>query len=240
MNPADFDPLIAVDEQCYRNIATCHPSQSLFDDIVDSEDEYKILIAWENASSGIDHLTPQPNRIFQYSDISSSVAAVFQKTNWNPSRFTDGTFGVWYAGLSQETSLQETLYWIFKNFYESTLEQKKKPVAVHRRMFEAQVKTQAGLDLRSRILKYPDIKVDDHSFCRSLGKFARDKNIESYLYPSVRHADGSCVAVFDPIAISEDHALNHFRFIFFPGPERRVEVTNINLTIAIPDSWIER
>jgi hypothetical protein len=45
--------------QAYRNIATCSPSQNLFDDIVEEEDDWSVLQYVDNLSSGIDHQAPQ-------------------------------------------------------------------------------------------------------------------------------------------------------------------------------------
>jgi hypothetical protein len=125
----------------------------------------------------------------------SVVMAAFTHIG-NPSRFSDGAFGVYYAARSLETAVRET--------------------AFHRARFLAATNESAGdIDMRAYVgkIKEPmkDIRAprfkslhnpDDYSESQVFGQQRREKGDWGLVYRSVRHDGGECIAVFRPKAVS--------------------------------------
>ena len=111
------------------------------------------------------------------------------------SRFSDGTYGVYYAGDSLATAIAETKF--------------------HRERFLAASHEKACLiQMREYVsnVKEKLVSVDDKNLLNpdpasypTSQAFAREQKIkEEYglLYPSVRNPQGQCVALFRPIALT--------------------------------------
>lgn len=196
----------------YRNIATCDPSQDLYDDVVGKPSDYDILQYIDNLSSGIDHSLPSKNRIFQYSNIENSLAC-FDERFWRILRFGDGSFGVWYGALNKKTSLKETLSHrpeIDKN----DLRNARDPIIQARRMFEATLKPISGRDLTKHTKLHSKLISSDYAFCQTLGTYAIENQIDMYLSPSAQDPTGSCTPVFNPKIISDRPTATYF--LVFP------------------------
>jgi hypothetical protein len=199
--------------EAFRNIATCSPSQNLFDDLVDEED-WSILQYAENLSSGIDHSLPQRQRFEQYARIDDSMLC-FDEQFWSWGRFGRRNHGVWYGALEEETSIREALYHrpeIDPNDLKNALN----PIIQPRRMFKAELAAQQYADLRPYTARYLLlVHPRDYSLCQDLGQYAVEQGIDLYLTPSVRWPGGTCTPVFSAHTIVKDQSIRTY-FLHFP------------------------
>lgn len=197
--------------QAFRNIATCDPSQNLFDDLVDEVD-YEVLQYADNLSSGIDHDVSKSSRFAQYGNISNSLLC-FEENFWSWGRFGNGTFGVWYGALEEETSIKEALYHrpeIDKNDFKNAYS----PIIQARRLFRATLTAKKFYNLGSYVEKYPQLlSSENYAFCQTMGAYAIQENIDMYLAPSVRNPGGTCTPVFNS-EIIEDSLVRSYLNIF--------------------------
>jgi hypothetical protein len=125
----------------------------------------------------------------------SLVMAAFTHTGF-PSRFSDGSYGVYYAGHSLETAVRETAH--------------------HRGLFLASTSEPAcEVDMRAYVARpaqpFLDIRgprfdhlhhPDDYATPQAYAKPLRDDGHWGLVYRSVRHEGGECIAAFKPQAIS--------------------------------------
>lgn len=199
----------------YRNIATCDPSQHLFDDIADHAD-WELLQYADNISSGIDHTQPQTDRFTQYGNIENSLLC-FDERFWKWGRFGDGKFGVWYGALEEETSIKETLYYR-PELDANDLKNAKDPIIQARRLFKADLTSSKFSDLRPYIETH-DLLIHpvDYSFCQKLGSYAVFSKLDLYLTQSVRNPSGTCVPVFNSKIISDKHIKTYFNYFPLDG-----------------------
>ena len=195
----------------YRNIATCDPSQDLYDDIADSKD-WDLLQYADNVSSGINHLQRKIERVFQYGNIENSLLC-FDERFWRWGRFGDGSFGVWYGAFEEETSIKETLYHrpeIDRNDLQNAVS----PIIQARRLFRADLTPNTSSDIRPYTEAYPLlVHESDYSFCQSLGTYAIQENLDLFLTRSVRNPGGTCIPVFCA-KIIKDKAIRSYLNIF--------------------------
>jgi hypothetical protein len=125
------------------------------------------------------------------------IMAAFTHLNPMGSRFSDGTYGVYYAGESLDTAIAETRYHREK-FLLATSEPS---IDLDMRAYLTDVRA-ALHDIRGR----NDLEMiyDPHSYVESqkLGLTLKLGNSWGLIYDSVRRSGGTCAGVFRPRALS--------------------------------------
>lgn len=93
-----------------RNIKSIRVSQDLFDDLSDDPADWQVAQQHEMSIklSGYASSRPIIDRPFEESDWFNAIEFPFR--HWMQSRFSDGTFGIWYGSDSVETSVYETVH----------------------------------------------------------------------------------------------------------------------------------
>lgn len=140
----------------------------------------------------------------------SLVMAPFAYLSTDGSRFTDATFGAYYAGRTLETAIDETVYHAAKFAREGRL-----PATTFEKLvLNARI---AGTfhDLRKSVpdkkILSPDSYVASQPFARQLREYEKSKGI---VYPSVRSANGECIAVFLPRLVSDCRCTKQLAYVW--------------------------
>lgn len=144
------------------------------------------------------------------------------------SRFSDGTYGVYYAADTVETAIAETKFHR-ERFLRASNEG---PCLLQMREYVAHVQNELMdicLQENYHNLLNPDPSryVNSQSFAREM----RRKNVWGLSYPSVRKLDGRCVAIFRPPALSIPIQGSHFDYIWDGG-----SIVEVRLSQTILDS----
>jgi len=183
----------------YRIIPSQFPPINIFERVVDPK---QLDAAWYLESltndrlreqAGDLNLVPAEDRVAGRG--SSIVMAAFTHIG-RPSRFSDGSFGVYYAARSLKTAVYETVYHR-QRFLTATNEASGE---IDMRAFVAKVRKPMR-DIRAprfKQLHHPD----DYTPSQHYGNQRREKNDWGLIYNSVRDDTGTCIAVFRPPAIS--------------------------------------
>ncbi len=191
------------DGKQYRIIATHYPPIDFFERHVPPEllDALWALEAQTNPrlqeEAGELHRVAPADRVTGPG--ASIVMAAFTHVGW-PSRFTDGSYGVYYAGRSLETAIRETVH-------------HRELIArdAHLSATEFSMRTWIGTvrkplhDIRGKAWDaLHDTAPDpaDHPLAQAFGRGLRSEGAWGIWYRSVRHAGGECLAIFRPPAVS--------------------------------------
>jgi hypothetical protein len=115
-----------------------------------------------------------------------------------PSRFSDGTYGVYYAGRTFTTALLEVTFHMAR-FHAAT----KDPALVETyRSYKGSLRKPMH-DIRGRGFDHLLSKdVADYQRSQSLAAALRTADSNGIVYPSVRHAGGECLAAFWPNVVA--------------------------------------
>ena len=194
--------------QTFRIIRSIHPPIDLFEDVADPRD-------WE-ALASVEAKT-NPRVRFEIGDLgkvpahrrvagagASYVMSPFVHCSpLRPGRFTDGTYGIYYAGDSEEVALAETIY--------------------HHGRFMAATGEDAGWTSDFRVLvgsvdrDLDDVSAvpgvldpDDYAPSRAEGRRLRAAGSDGLAWNSVRMPGGSCVGAFWPDAVSIPKQGRHY------------------------------
>lgn len=186
-------------QKSYRIVAARHPPVNVFEGILPAR---QMELGWFiegltndrlRDESGEAPVMPDEDRV--RGPGASIVMAAFTHTGF-PSRFSDGSYGVYYAGHSLETAVRETAYHRGK-FLAATNEP---ACEVDMRAYVARP-VQAFVDVRGPRFNHLH-DPDDYAPSQAYAKPEREKGHWGLVYRSVRHEGGECIAAFKPQAIS--------------------------------------
>lgn len=140
---------------------------------------------------------------------STPIMAAFTHTGYE-SRFSDGSFGIYYAASLLETAIKETSFHRAR-FYSASNE---KPCSISMREYISKV-NKPLLNITNK--KHNDLLNPDpvcYSKSQVFGKKMYEKKEWGLLYPSVRNLNGLCLAILRPPALTIPIQGCHLRYIW--------------------------
>lgn len=190
-------------------IASRFPTVGLFDDVAAPED-LDVVFAIEALTNprirqelGELSLVDPADRVVGAG--ASLVMAAFTHLNPLGSRFSNGSYGVYYAAETLETAVAEVSYHRAE-FLRRTSEPE---IDIDLRWIQADIQARAN-DLREYQTMVPEVySPTSYGASQALGQALRAQGSAAVAYDSVRHPGGHCVAVFKPRALSNARAAGH-------------------------------
>ena len=193
--------LADIHQDVARNIVSLLQSQDLFDDLTDDPAE------WLLAQKVEDEIKPPPYRSRTpvidrpFEDAEWFNAIIWPFNHWQTSRFSDGTYGVWYGSESIETTVYESAYHWYRGLltdagFERTM------VVAERKVYSVACNA-ALLDFRKSAEDHPDLlHPSDYAYCQSVGSRIHREGHPGLLTQSVRRPAGTNVAIFNADILS--------------------------------------
>jgi len=184
----------------YRIIPSQFPPSNFFERII-SPDLMEEVFYIESLTNdrlrdeiGNLHLVAKDDRITGPG--ASWVMAAFTHPTAEGSRFSPGSFGVYYASKTLATAINETVYHteIFLNYT-------KEPKGIYtKRVLKGTQILKPLIDIRGG---YTDLHDPENTTAsRIFGEHAKSYYAWGIVYDSVRHKNGECIAIFRPNAIA--------------------------------------
>ena len=201
--PQDI-PLAATSwRPCHRLIASRYPTVGLYDAIADPAD-LDAVFAIEALTNprirdelGALQLVAPDERVSGAG--STMIMAAFTHLNPEGSRFSDGSYGVYYAAQTLETAIAEVSHHralFLARTREPAMEVDLRAISAN---LEADLHDLRGLGRRGAALLEPD----RYAAPQALGARLRAAGSWGVQFPSVRCAGGLCVGVFRPKALRQ-------------------------------------
>ena len=205
-------PLAATDQRVYRLIPSIYPTILLFEQVTEPDDldDIYALEAMTNdrlrQEAGDISLVPREDRVVGPG--SSPIMAAFTHLNPNGARFSDASFGAYYAGFELSTAIAET-----KHHREAFLRRTKEgPIDVDMRCYVARLRADLH-DLRPWHDNHPELfHPTDYAASQTLARTLRATRSMGIIYPSVRAPNGTCVAVLRPTCLSSCREKSHLTY----------------------------
>lgn len=203
-------PLAQTDwKHSYRLIASRYPTVGLYDRIA-HPDDLDVVFAIEALTNprmrdelGQLQLVPPQERVSGAG--STPIMAAFTHLNPEGSRFSDGSYGVYYAADDLETAVAEVSH--HRALFLSRTHEP--PIDIDQRLIVAAVHAPLqdlrGLRERARDVYDPQ----NYSAGQALGRQLREAGSWGVIYRSVRRAAGVCVGLFRPRALSAARQAAH-------------------------------
>jgi RES domain len=210
--------------ESYRIILSRYPSVGIFDDVADPADLEALFQLGARTNQrvrdelGAIALVRAADRIAGPG--TTPIMAAF--THAHPSRFSDGTFGVYYAARNRETAIFETRYHL-ERLYRYTREAS---ADVDLRAYAARI---AGSfdDLRAIAADDPRLDPDSYAASQPYGRRIYDANAaDGIVYRSVRDPKRrACVACFRPRVITACRTHSYLTYRWDGAQQRVTTVT---------------
>ncbi|EQB04014.1 RES family NAD+ phosphorylase [Sphingobium baderi] len=210
-------PISAVRWQpCYRIIPSRFPPIGLFEAVADPADLEAVfrIEAMTNdrlrEEAGELALVPPEDRVSGPG--SSPIMAAFTHLNPAGDRFTDGSYGVFYASLAIETAIAETMHHRTR-FLEATAEPAQE---IDMRVYAVDLEADLH-DIRAMRDSHPAYyHPTSYAMSQELGRSLRDAGSDGLVYMSVRDESGAgeCAAVFRPRLLSNCRQERHLCYVW--------------------------
>ena len=187
-----------------RIVSSRFPTVTLFDQVADPADLDSAFL-FESVTNprvkqevGLLSLVPRKDRLSGPG--TTPVMAAFTHPNIAGTRFSDGSYGVYYAAGDLDTAIAETVF-----HRERYLKASHAPaVNLEMRVYYAEIQARLH-DLRGLQSKRFDIYDPDptrYGPAQRLGRMLRDRDSFGIAYDSVRRQGGECVAILRPPAVA--------------------------------------
>jgi hypothetical protein len=181
-----------------RIVPTRYPTIYLYDRVAGPED-FDALYALEALTNerirdeqGDIALVPAADRVFGPG--SGPIMASFTHLNPDGSRFSDGSWGVFYAANERATAIEETRYH-HARFLRATSQA---PCHLPMRLYSVRIDAELH-DLRDPGAAWKAVlDPDSYGAARELAATLRRAGSAGVVYDSVRHPGGHCAGLFRP------------------------------------------
>ena len=193
--------LADIHQNVARNIVSLRVSADLFDDLSDDPEAWQAaqLLEIETKPKLFDSNQPIIDRPFEEADWNAAIGYPFQ--NSSQSRFSDGSFGVWYGADTVETTVYETVYH-WQNTLLDDAGFNKPGVEIQRKIYMVQCDSLL-IDLRPEIKSYPEIlHATDYSASQTIGRKLHREGHPGLITHSARVKHGDNYAIFTPKVLS--------------------------------------
>jgi hypothetical protein len=199
---------------CYRIIPSRFPPINLFERVTDPADLETVLDIESMTNDrlrnevGSLNLVPPEDRISGPG--TSPIMAAFTHLPPYGSRFTDGSFGVFYAGRTLETAIAGTKYHR-EAFLRATSEPRiELDMRVYAVDLDAVLHDIRGM--RDTMLGIYD--PSSYTASQALAIEIRNSGSSGFAYDSVRKPGGECVAIFKPRVLSNCRQERHLTYVW--------------------------
>lgn len=201
-------------EPCWRIIPSRFPPIQLFERVTEPDDLDAIL-ELESLTNprirdevGDIRLVPPEDRVTGPG--SSIIMAAFTHLNPEGSRFSDGTYGVFYAANRLDTAIAESKHHR-ERFMRATAQAH---MELDMRVYVVDLDGNLH-DLRNQISAYPLVYHDDsYAAGQHLAKTLRKDGSNGIAYDSLRWNGGECVAAFRPRVLSNARQERHLCYLW--------------------------
>ncbi len=196
----------------FRIIPSLYPVAGIFDTVADARDLDAILELEAATNPRVLDETGELSMVRPTDRIagagSTPVMAAF--THTMPSRFSDGSYGVFYAAHDEATAIAETAYHRGRFLRNAGL----KSEIVQMRVYRARIDGTFD-DVRTRSRRAAIYDPNSYAASQKYGRalYMRDA-VDGIAFKSVRRPVGECVAVFRPRRVRACQIVRHLEYRF--------------------------
>lgn len=185
----------------FRNIVSLRVSEDLFDDLSDDPADWQsaINLELERKPNPFSSRSPIIHRPFEEAEWNAAIEFPFR--NWSSSRFSDGTFGVWYGASDLETTAYETVHHWRNGFLEDA-GFLRPGISVERKVYLVRCDA-ALIDFRESIRVFPVLVGHDYTFTHQVGARLHHEGHPGLVSKSARCDDGDIYAVLNQGVLSD-------------------------------------
>lgn len=200
-------------QPCYRLIPSRFPPIGLFDRVARPEDLDAVFAIEAMTNPRLRQEAGEISLVAPQDRIAgpgaTPIMAAFTHLNPEGSRFSDGNWGVYYAGRTLDTAIAESRYHR-ELFLARTNEA---PIEIDMRAYLADLRGELH-DIRGRRDLADIYDPNRYSASQALGRELKAAGSNGIVYDSVREPGGECVGVLRPPLLSNCVQGPHFGYVW--------------------------
>jgi hypothetical protein len=203
--------LALIDRDVARNIVAFRQPQNVFDDLTDDADEWKLAQRVQEEIQLPLHRSPTPliNQTFHDADWFNAINWPFKHRQH--SRFSDGTYGVWYGSESVETTVYESAYHWYSGLLSDAGYEREAVIAERTIVSVACAATL--LDFRKAARTFHELlHPSDYSYTQSVGVRIHREGHPGLIIQSVRRPNGENFAIFNPAVLANPREISQLTY----------------------------
>ncbi|MGH8431336.1 MAG: RES family NAD+ phosphorylase [Solimonas sp.] len=216
MIPAELlDTALHFRGDLYRNIVSLRETQDLSDDLSDRPGAAALFAKAEMATKPRLPL-PGLHRPFE-EGYGQAIQFPFVPKNWFESRFSAGSYGVWYGSPALETTVHETAFHFHRKLVaDPGFADHPQSIIAERRVYR--VAADALLvDLRPKSERFPGLRdPDSYAYCQEVGRSLHDAGHPGLITRSAR-CEGDNAALLEARYLSNVRDHCYLRYVCRPG-----------------------
>lgn len=199
----------------HRIISTCYPPIDFFERHVPPALMGALWALEADTNPRLLQETGDLNLVREEDRVSGAGASIIMASFTyigHASRFSSGTYGVYYASRKLETAIRETVHHREIIYQDATLPAENFSMRVWNNEIAKPL-----LDVRESefdVLHDDDARPENHSAAHAFGVMAKDSDAWGIIYRSVRHDGGECVAALRPPAITPPTQGAHLVYVW--------------------------
>lgn len=216
----------------YRNIVSLRSQEDLYDDLSNDPSDLRQAIELELQTQPATYLshTPIIHRPFEEAAWDEAIGFPFRE--WSRSRYSDGSFGVWYGSDSIDTTIHETVYH-WRNSLLADAGFTAAGIKIERRVHLVRCDA-ALIDLRGSVTQYPMlVSANDYTITQQIGGRLHREGHPGLVTVSARCL-GDVYAVLNPAVLSNPRSNC---YLTYTTTDKGVDVerTPGELLLSIPE-----
>ncbi len=224
--------VIQFNSRSHRLISSIYPPVGIFDEFGTLEDAQAAMelesLTNDRTTGALGRLAAIPPEDCTVGAAGSNMAmAAFLHPAPNGGRFNTESLGAWYAALSAETAIHETLHHHNRRLRASA---SGFPNKIQMRELLS-TPTAALEDLTSEHNTRPDLyHENDYSASQAFGEQLRQARLDGIIYNSVRHNGGTNIVIYRPRLLVPVIQGDHYEYTWDAAGQHTVQrLTNIQI-----------
>lgn len=192
-----FDTTLRFNGVTKRNVVAISDPRVAFATLIDHNDEVNIIT--QATTFARDSLS----RHHEDSDFyyTTAIGYPFQTKPFMQTRYSDGTFPVWYASQTVETTIYETAYHDLQFALADNSASHTETIIRKRHVFDVTC-TAILIDLTQKSQTHPNLVAENYHLTQQIGKTIQSEGLAGLRAPSARDQNGINFAIFKPTALT--------------------------------------
>jgi hypothetical protein len=203
-----FDSIKELQQDVVRNIVNILSSQEIFSDLLENKNEAALI-----ADKAIQRVDADNDWKFHYT---AAITYPFETNHFMHTRYSDGSYPIWYGSLDIATTIYETAYHMVQTEMQIKNIHNYKCIARDRLVYNVFC---AGIliDVTKKTRLFPDLISDDYHFTQQLAKKIYQQGYPGLLTPSARYKKGINVNILKQELLTNPRVCCQLTYQLFPS-----------------------
>lgn len=222
-----FNTSIKINENFKRNIVYIAPPSEAFADLIDTDEDCELLRQIISSAKRV------INKQTDLSDFyyTTAIDYPFKTEPFMQTRYSDGSYPVWYGSRNIHTTLCETIYHL--KYYLQAIEDidAEEKIVKKRTIYDVYCDG-IFINLVGKELTQAKIISNDYTFTQAFGRSVKEGDYPGILSPSARDSKGENINVFKQNTLKTAELLMHLDYTVYTS-QGYVEVSGLSDKVKI-------